>query len=336
MNGRWLGLRRALAGAVAVTVVPILAGCDTSPGAAAIVGDSRISVSTLQHRVDAALADPQIASALTPGSQFAQALGGSRDGFVRQTLSRMISDRLISAVAAAHHVTVTSKEVADQMNQFVQQAGSLQALQQQAAESVGVTPDQLKELVRLTVLQQRLSDALIASLPATPAQLQAEYRKDIDQFDQLDVAQIAVSSKQLADRLVAQVRRNPASFPALARRYSQDTRTASSGGEVGFVGRSQVVALLGAAKTKIGTFQVIHSQGAYVVLHIISRRVVPLAQATARLKAALYASQAQTLLQKAVTDEARALGVHVSPRYGRWDSTTQTVLAVKSPISVAG
>jgi hypothetical protein len=40
------------------------------------------------------------------------------------------------------------------------------------------------------------------------------------------------------------------------------------------------------------------------------------------------------LLQKAIADEAHRVGVHVSPRYGRWDATTQTVLAVKSPISV--
>jgi parvulin-like peptidyl-prolyl isomerase len=329
-------IRRALVGAVAMVAVPVLAGCDTSPGAAAIVGKSRISVSTLQHQVDAAFADPQISSALAPGSQFAQALGGSRDGFVRMTLSRLISDRLISAVAAAHHVTVSSKQISDQVNQFVQQAGSLQALQQQAAESVGVTPSQLTGLIRLTVLQQELSNALIANLPASPAQLQAEYRKDIDQFDQLDVAQIAVPSKALAQQILAKARKNPSSFPALASKYSRDTQTASKGGEVGLVGRNQVVSLLGTAKTKVGTVQLIQSQGEYVVLHIISRHVIPLSQATTQLKSALYAGQAATLLQKAITDEGHKLGVHVSPRYGRWDSKTQTVLAVKSAISVAG
>ncbi len=315
---------------------PVLAACDTSPGAAAVVGKSRISVSTLQHQVDAALADPQIVSALAPGSQFAQALGGSRDGFVRMTLSRLISDRLISAVAAAHHVTVSSKEIADQTSQFVQQAGSLQSLQQQAAESVGVTPGQLTGLIRLTVLQQHLSDALIATLPATPAQLQAEYRKDIDQFDQLDVAQIAVGSKALAHQILAKARKNPASFPALASKYSQDTQTASKGGEVGLVGRSQVVSLLGAAKTKVGSVQLVQSQGEYIVLHIISRHVIPLSQATAQVKSALYAGQGTALLQKAISDEGTKLGVHVSPRYGRWDPTTQTVLAAKSPISRTG
>jgi parvulin-like peptidyl-prolyl isomerase len=335
MRSRSSGVRRALLGAVATAAIPVLAACNTSPGAAALIGDKRISVSDLQQQVDTALANPQIAAALAPGSQFSQALGGSRDGFVRMTLSRLITDRLIGAVAAAHHVTVTSKQVADQTATFEESAGGLGALQQQAAESVGVTPAQLPALIRLTVLQQSLSDALIADLPTTPAQLESEYRKDIDQFDQLDVAQIAVASKSLANQILTQARKDPSSFGDLARKYSQDAQTAASGGEVGLVGRSQVVSLLGAAKTKVGTIQLLHTQGEYLVLHIISRQVVPLSEATAKLKSAIYAGQATALLQKAITDEARKLGVHVSPRYGRWDPTTQTVLAVKSPISLA-
>ncbi|HVX70282.1 MAG TPA: peptidylprolyl isomerase [Mycobacteriales bacterium] len=334
MRGRSRGVRRALVAAVATAAIPVLAACNTSPGAAATIGDGRISVSTLQNQVDQSLAYPQISAALAPGSQFAQSLGGSRDGFVRMTLSRLITDRLIGAVAAAHHVTVTSKQVADQTAQFVQQAGSLESLQQQAAESVGVTPKQLPALIRLTVLQQRLSDALIANLPATPAQLEAEYRKDIDQFDQLDVAQIAVSNKALANRLLSKARQDPSTFGALAHKYSQDSQTADNGGEVGLVGRSQVVSLLGAAKAKVGSIQLIHTQGEYIVLHIIRREVTPLSEASSQLKSAMYAGQATALLQKAISDEARRIGVHVSPRYGRWDPTTQAVIAVKSAISL--
>jgi parvulin-like peptidyl-prolyl isomerase len=334
MRSRSSRVRRALVGAVAMTAVPVLAACNTSPGAAAVIGDERISVSTLQDQVHHALAYPQIAAALAPGSQFAQSLGGSRDGFVRMTLSRLISQRLINLVASAHHVTVTAKQVADQTDQFVQQAGSLQALQQQAAESVGVTPDQLSGLIRLTVVQQALSDALIAGLPATQEQLEAEYRRDIDQFDLLDVAQIAVANKALAHRILAEARKDPSSFGDLARRYSQDAQSAANGGEVGLVGRSQVVSLLGAAKTKVGTVQLVHTQGEYIVLHIIRREVTPLSEATSKLKAALYAGQATALLQKELSDEARKVGVHVSPRYGRWDPTTQAVLAVKSSISL--
>jgi parvulin-like peptidyl-prolyl isomerase len=323
--------------AVAVAVIPVLAGCDTSPDSAAVIGGDRISISSLQSQVNVALADPQITSALAPGSQYAQALGGDRAGFIRATLSRLISDQVINSVAASHHVTVTSKEVSDQTAAFVQQAGSLTALKQQAADGIGVPAAGLAELIRLTVLQQKLSDALVANLTATPAQLQAEYQKEIDQFDQLDVAQIALSSKAVANRVFAQARSNPSNFAALAQRYSQDTTTQADGGEVGLVGRSQVVSLLGSsAKAKVGNIELAHSSGEYVILHIISRKLVPLAQAAPQLKSTLFAAQAAALLQKAVETAESKAGVHVSPRYGHWDAKTQQVVATKSAISQAG
>lgn len=328
------GIRRAAVAALATIAIPVLAGCDTSPDAAAVIGGNRISISTLQSQVNAALADPQVSAALAPGSQFAQALGGSPAGFTRTVLTRLISDQLISAAAVAHHVTITSKEISDQTAQFVQQVGSMQELEQQAAESVGVTAAQLPELIKLTVLQQQLSDALIAALPATPDQLQAEYNKDIDQYDQLDVAQIAVRKKALAEQILAKVRQDPANFAALAEQYSLDTTTSGKGGEVGLVSRKEIISLLGgASKAKVGTIALAHANGVYSVLRVNSRHIVPLSQATDQLKASLYASQATALLQQALTDEGNKLGVHVSPRYGKWDPTTQSVVAKKSAIS---
>jgi parvulin-like peptidyl-prolyl isomerase len=330
------GVRRVAVAALATVAIPLLAGCDTSPDAAAVIGGSRISIAALQSQVDAALKDPQITAALS-NQQFSSGLGGSQAGFVRLTLGRLISDKLIDEAAAAHHVTVTSKEISDQTAQFVQQAGSMSALEQQAAESVGVTPAQLPDLIRLTVLQQELSDALVAELPATPEQLSAEYQKDIDQFDTLDVSQIAVSKKALADQILAKVQQNPASFEALAAKYSLDTTTSANGGEVGQVGRKEIISLLGGvAHARPGSVGIAHGNGVYSVVRVNSRNIVPLSQATLQLKETLYSAQATALLQKALTDEGDKLGVNVSPRYGKWDPTSQTVVARKSAISSAG
>jgi hypothetical protein len=234
-------------------------------------------------------------------------------------------------------VTVTAKEISDQTAQFVQQAGSMSALQQQAAESVGVTPAQLPELIRLTVLQQELSDALVALLPATPQQLSAEYRKDIDQFDTLDVSQIAVSQKALADQILAKVQQNPASFESLAEKYSLDTTTSSNGGEVGQIGRKEIISLLGGAGNAVpGSVAIAHGNGVYSVVRVNSRNIIPLSQATTQLKEALYSTQATSLLQKALAVEGSKLGVNVSPRYGKWDPTSQSVVVRKSAISATG
>jgi parvulin-like peptidyl-prolyl isomerase len=329
-------LRLSIVAVAALAAVPALSACDTAPGAAAIVGSDQVSTAHLQSEVDTSLADPAVLSALA-NPQYSQALGGDRVGFTRQTLSRLIGDDVVLKVAAAHHVTVTPAEITAQTNDFIQQTGSLTALQQSAAEQVGVGAKGLAALIRFTVLQQKLGTALTASLPATQTQLETEYQKDIDQYDQLQIAQIAVQSKKLADRLLAKVQANPASFASLARQYSIDTTSKANGGLVGFVGRSQVVQLLGsAAKAKVGTFQVAQSQTQYVVLHIIKRQVTPLSDVVAQVKAALFAAQSNTLLATAITGEAKRLGVHVNPRYGTWNNSTQSVVAAKNPISSSG
>jgi hypothetical protein len=310
---------------VALAALPVLAACNksTSPGAAAVVGSQRITTGTLQSQVNASLA----------GGQVQKQQGYDAATFVRQLLGHLISVELLNSAAADHHVTVTKQDISAQTAAFIQQTGSLAALQQQAAAG-GVTASQLPGFIHFAALQQKLSAALTATLVATPAQLAAEYQKDIDQYDQLNIAQIAVKSKALAHQILKKVRSNPASFASLAAKDSLDTATKTKGGVVGFVGRTEVQKVLGAnVPTKSGTYVLAHSSGDYVVIHIIARKVTPEASVTAQLKTALFSSQAQSLLTKAISDEATKLGVHVSPRYGKWDNTTDSVVATKSPVS---
>lgn len=319
-------LRAGSVATLALVALPVLGACSTSPGAAAVIGSTRITTGTLQSQVNLSLA----------GGKVSSQQGFNRASFTRQLLSHLISVDLVNAAAAAHHVTVTKQDIAAQTASFVQQAGSYSALQQQAAAG-GVSASQLPGFIRFAAIEQKLGTALTSNLTATPAQLAAEYKKDIDQFDQLQIAQISVQTKALANQILKKSRKNPSSFSGLAKKYSQDTATKAKGGLVGFVGRSQVLTALGGASASVkpGTFAIAHtsSGGAYDVIHIISRRTQPISAVTAQLKTALFSGQASTLLQKAVAAEATKLGVHVSPRYGRWDNTTEAVVATTSPVS---
>jgi parvulin-like peptidyl-prolyl isomerase len=322
--------------AAALAVVPVLAGCNTSPGAAALVGGNRISVGTLQHIVNADLADPTVSTALT-NPQFSAQLGKDQAGFVRVTLARLISERVLGRLAAEHHVTVSSAEVARQTASFVQQAGTLQALQTQAAQQVGVNAAQLPGLIRFTILQQKLSQALVADQPVTHAELLAEYNKDIDQFDQVDLAQIAVTKKSTAQLVLHKAKANPSSFATLAKKYSTDAQSAATGGNIGFIGRNQLASVIGTNPTTIKAGQVLmtHASGGYVIVHVIRTKKTSLAAATPQLKSALLANQSQTLLEQAAVAESKKLDVQVSPRYGVWSALTQTITAPKSKISSA-
>jgi foldase protein PrsA len=307
---------------LALVAIPVLSACGTSPGAAAVVGSDRITTGDLQAQVNESLA----------GGQVQKQQGYDQAAFTRDLLGHMIAVKLVNAAAADHNVTVTSQDISAQQAEFVQQAGSLSALQTQAA-SGGITAAQLPGFIRYAALQTKLSTALVAGLSATPAQLAAEYQKDIDQFDQLEIAQIEVKTKAEAQSILAKAKHDPSSFAALAAAHSLDATTKDKGGLVGYVGRTQVEKVLAGAPATPGTFAIAHTTGDYAVVHVIKRRTKPLSAVTAQLKQSLFSSQEQALLEKALSAEATKLGVHVSPRYGRWDNTTDAVVAAPNPVS---
>jgi parvulin-like peptidyl-prolyl isomerase len=320
-------LRVSVLAAAAVAAVPLLSACSTSPGAAATVGGTRISTAHLQASVTAALANPQAA----------QQIGANRATFARELLAKMISDDVIAGIAASRHVTLTTADVAKQTQAFVQQAGSLATLRTQAAQG-GVPPSALPSYIRAFALQGRVEDSLIAALPVTQAQLQQAYDAHRDTYDQVHAAHILVKSKTLATQLLAQVKADPSTFAALAAKYSIDTGSKDKGGDLGFESRSAVVKSFGTAifTAKPGSYLLAHSKFGYHVIHVIAHRVQSLASVTPQLKAGIFAAQRTTVLGKAVVAESRRLGVHVSPRYGRWDAAKQTVDATKDSVSSAG
>ena len=291
----------------------------TSPGAAALVGDFRISVDALQNTVDRALANPQAKAKF----------GDNRAAFARLELARLIENRVIAAAAAAHRVAVTPAEVDQQMLQFAQQAGGVPQLEQQAAQG-GVPKQDLRTFVRYYVLQQKLGDALVANQPVSQQQLQAAYQQNIDQFDQVHSAHILVKDKKTADKILAQVRQNPGSFAALAARYSIDTGSKNNGGDLGFAGRGQFVKPFSDAifAAKPGSFVEAHSKFGWHVIHVIAHRKVSLQQATAQLKAQILKQQRDQLLQQALASESKKLGVHVNPRYGTWNAARAEITPV--------
>ena len=311
--------RTAGSSAVLVLATVLLSGCNTSPGAAALVGDDRISTSQLQHEVDRALSLPNVQPSLS----------SNRIGFARSELSRMVTNLIVAAAAEDHHLAVSQADISQQLNAFAQQAGGQAQLVQQAEQS-GIPRAELPSFTRYYVLQQKLADQLIANVPVSQAELQAAYQKNIDQYNQVHSAHILVKTKALADNILAKVKRNPSSFAQLALKYSTDTSNKQSGGDLGFAGRGQFVPAFSNAifKAKPGSFIEVHSQFGWHVVHVIAHRVVSLAQAAPQLKSSLLQTTRDKMLSEALASEGHKLGVHINPRYGRWDFNTQTVVGV--------
>ncbi len=308
--------------------VLLLSGCGSGsvrPGAAALVGEQRITVDTLQQVVSRGLEDPQAE----------QSLGQDRSAFQRQVLSRLVNREVLREAAAREGVTVTDGDVDRQLQDFASQAGGKEALEAQAAQS-GISPEDLQPFLRDVVLEQALGDALTEDEDVPQEQLQGLYQQNIAQYDRVRSRHILVADEAQARSILAQVKADPSKFAELAAEFSTDTSNKDSGGELGLQGKGQFVpefeALLFSAQP--GTYDVVKTQFGWHVVNVEERVTTSLQEATPELRRAALQEQRAQATGELLRDVAGDLGITVNPRFGRWDAETGSIEAVEDPNGV--
>lgn len=138
-------------------------GCQpATAGAAAIIGNDRLSVSTLQHDVDKLLAEG--------GGQ------GMTDGTLqRSTVERWVYAQLVDEVAAKLKVTVTDGDVAARIAEVKAQTG--EDGYRQAVLSSGVPLSGASSLVRMVVQLDQIGLALVPEDPTKDSQALEQERQ---------------------------------------------------------------------------------------------------------------------------------------------------------------
>ena len=159
----------ALLGIVAAGLAA--AGCGTSSsgvpsGAVATVGSAGVTSAQLQELLTEAKA-----SATSQGGTFPAKGSAMYDNYVAMAVNYLVQSQLIAQSAASLGVSVTDKEVADQLATLVKANGGekkvLAILQKQ-----GMTMDLLKRSIKDRLLAQRVSTKVVAGAKVTEAQVQ--------------------------------------------------------------------------------------------------------------------------------------------------------------------
>ncbi|MEU1690417.1 SurA N-terminal domain-containing protein [Streptomyces hirsutus] len=152
--------RTALLLTAALTAAaPLLTACgnDARPGAAAVVGGQRITVSQLENRVNEIRAAQQ--DAVPDEAQYEQAI--ARTGsLTRDTLHSMVLDRVLERAASDAGVTVTPKEIQGMRSGLEEQAGGAEALESAWLQQYGIPPERLDGNLRLQLQAQKLAQRL--------------------------------------------------------------------------------------------------------------------------------------------------------------------------------
>ncbi len=143
----------------AIAAAPLLTACgnDAHPGAAAVIGGERITVSQLENRVDEVRAAQR--AAVPDEAQYQQAI--ARTGsLTRDTLHGMVLDRVLEHAAGDAGVKVTDREIQQMRSDLEEQAGGAQALEDAWLQQYGIPPQRLEENLRLQLQAQKLAQQL--------------------------------------------------------------------------------------------------------------------------------------------------------------------------------
>lgn len=206
---------------------------------AAVVNDEIISLSDLEARVRLAV----VSSGLTDSPE-------ARQRLAPQVLRTLIDERLQVQEAKRLNISVTDKEIDEALAQLAQQnrmsGEQLVQMLEQRAVPVSTLRSQIRATISWTKLvQRRLRPAVeigdeevdqvvqrIQANAGKPEYLVAQIFLAVDRPDQDEEV------RRLAERLVEQISQG-ASFPAVARQFSQSADSAT-GGDIGWVQSGQL------------------------------------------------------------------------------------------------
>ncbi|WP_328560917.1 SurA N-terminal domain-containing protein [Streptomyces coelicoflavus] len=145
--------------AAIAAAAPLLTACgnDAHPGAAAVVGDQRITVAQLENRVDEVRHAQR--AAVPDDAQYQQVV--ARTGtLARDTLHGMVLDRVLHRAAQDAGVTVSRKEVQGMRGELEGQAGGPEQLETVWLQQYGVAPERLDDNLHVQLEAQKLAQSL--------------------------------------------------------------------------------------------------------------------------------------------------------------------------------
>jgi hypothetical protein len=282
-----------------------LAACQPfHAGAAATVGDHRISTSQLRGIIDRETSEAAAYAATSTGAQSNKFSSVTAE---QQALTELIQIQVLSTVLADEGITVTQNEIDKEREAIVTSATS----------QTGGTEEQVRQLAAgqnadLETYAEAQAYRGAATTAATPTDDEVTAFASTAGHEVVEVERLDVGNETTAEEFLAQVRQQPGSFDSVVQQAGASTTPAA------YTGQEFAALFPGQQATQgsvLGPVEV--SAGDYAVFSIavVSTDTVAQALATSSL-------DREALLEErfdaAYTAAEKKLGVHVSPRFGAW------------------
>src|ERR1035437_1615460 len=173
---------------------------------------------------------------------------------------QMAIQKLFLHQAAIDSITVNesavNNQVESQLNYYVSQIGSKEKVEEYFRKPTSELREDLRDMIRNQQLIQQMRSKLVENIKSTPADIRRFFNKISTDSIPTVPAQVELQivsfeppvpleeSTRIKGRLgdfTESVTSGTTDFSVLARIYSEDTESAKRGGELGFMGRGQLV-----------------------------------------------------------------------------------------------
>ncbi len=184
-------------------------------------------------------------------------------------LQQLLTQKLLAQQAAIDSITVSEDELDDNINQrlrySIQRAGGQERLEQFLNRSILQYKEEMRGDVREQLIAQKMQQSITGNIDVTPLEVKRYFEKfpadSVPYYNtEVEVGEIVVFPKLTREekepfRNRAEILRleikNGDDFGTKARLYSEDEGSSSSGGDLGFFDRSQMVKEFSAIAFKI-------------------------------------------------------------------------------------
>ncbi|MBI2281648.1 MAG: peptidylprolyl isomerase [Bacteroidetes bacterium] len=211
-----------------------------------------------------------------------------------QIIEELLYQKLLIHHAEIDSVSVTDAQVDGEMNRrlnyFISQIGSEKKLEQYYKKPIQEIKDELREIVREQLIGQMMQSNITSGIKVTPKEVKEFFNSlpedSIPMINsEIEVSQILINAKQgAAEKEIAKDRINTIrerivkgeQFSTLAVLYSEDEGSAKKGGELGFLGRADLVPEFSTTAFKLKNTttvsEIIESQFGFHIIQLIERR----------------------------------------------------------------
>lgn len=226
-----------------------------------------------------------------------------RGEITRVVLDQMIEQRLILREARRVNALATDAQIDAQLAEIKRNFPS-EADFQSALAQRGLTVNALRDRLRTNVTVQNLVGK-VTSVSVTDAEVEQyfrQHRSEYDQPEQVRASHILLESDAEARFVLARLRRGD-KFEDLARQYSKDPGSKEQSGDLGFVGRGQLVGEFEKAAFTLRPGQVsgiVKTQFGYHLIKVTGRKdpqPANLAQVRDQIRAQLLSKKREAAFQ---------------------------------------